>query len=92
MNEKTKAFYASLHEKLSNEHFPLLYMFKFITPSNHDKIALLTNVFDENAEITLNQSKKGNYTSISARTVMLSPEEIIRIYQKAAEVEGVILL
>ena len=49
-------------------------------------------MFSNDAEIIQKQSSKGNYISISVKQVVLSVDEIISIYKKASEIEGVIIL
>lgn len=72
--------------------FPTVYMFKFIVKSEHRKIALIENIFDEEAEIHTKESSGGKYISITARQVVMSVEEIISVYKKANEIEGVMWL
>ena len=83
----------SLKQKLDEQlTFPNLYMFKFITLADNQKIALLENMFSEEAVILQKESNNGKYISITAREVMMSSEEIIAIYKRASEIEGVIAL
>lgn len=82
--------HSQFKEKLDSEYsWPSLYMFKFIVPKGkeEDIIAL----FPSN-ETSTKASKKGNYISVTAKVMMGSSEEIIKIYEKAYEIEGVISL
>jgi putative lipoic acid-binding regulatory protein len=82
-----------LRNKLNEtQSYPSVYMFKFIMEAEHRKIALVENLFSENAEIYTKESGKGNYISITVKEVMMSTEEIIEIYQKASEIKGVMFL
>lgn len=73
--------------------WPSMYLFKFIVPSDNHKIAQLEALFNaETSEIRLRQSKNGKYTSVSAREVMTSAEEVIACYKEAYKIEGVISL
>jgi uncharacterized protein len=82
-----------LRKKLNEtQSYPSVYMFKFIMEAEHRKIALVENLFSENAEIYTKESGKGNYISITVKEVMMSTEEIIGIYTKASEIKGVMLL
>ncbi len=82
-----------LRKKLDEtQSYPSVYMFKFIMDASNRKIALVENLFSENAEIYTKESDKGKYISITITEVMMSTEEIIGIYNKAAEIEGVMLL
>ncbi len=83
-----------LRKKLEDSilSFPYLYMFKFIIKSDNKTMALVEVIFDNDAEIIQKQSAKGNYISITVKQVVLSVDDIITIYEKAAEIEGVISL
>lgn len=72
--------------------FPSVYMFKLIVPSENRTIALVENIFEAEADILTKESGKGKYTSITAKQVVMSAEEIIDIYKKAATIKGVMLL
>ena len=72
--------------------FPYIYMFKFIIKADNKTMALVEVIFDNDAEIIEKQSAKGNYISITVKQVVMSVDEIISIYEKAAEIEGVISL
>lgn len=85
--------FTELKKKLDEtQSYPTVYMFKFILDAQHRKIALIENMFSDNAEIYTKESDKGKYISITVKEVMISTEEIINIYQKASEIEGVMLL
>jgi uncharacterized protein len=82
-----------LRKKLENStSWPTVYMFKFIVMSDNKKIALVESLFGENAEIKQQPSSNGKYTSVTAREVMLNPDQVIEIYQKASSIEGIIAL
>lgn len=72
--------------------FPTVYMFKFIISSDNRKIALVENLFDEEAEILTKESGSGKYISITSKQVVMTVEEIITIYKRAAEIEGIMFL
>lgn len=69
--------------------FPYIYMFKFIIKAENRTIAMVEAIFDNDAEIIQKESAKGNYLSITVKQVVMSVDEIIAIYEKAAEIEGV---
>jgi len=69
--------------------FPYIYMFKFIIKSDNRTMALVEVIFDNDADIIQKQSTKGNYVSITVKQVVMSIDEIISIYEKAAAIEGV---
>ncbi|CAN5436167.1 DUF493 family protein [soil metagenome] len=77
-------------EKLDSQHvWPSLYMFKFIVPKGTEQE--IQSLFPRN-ELTLKKSKQGNYISLTAKVMMGSSDEIIRIYREAYKIEGVIAL
>lgn len=83
-----------LRKKLeeSGMSFPYIYMFKFIIKADNKTMALVEVIFDDDADIIQKQSAKGNYISITVKQVVMSIGEIITIYEKAAEIEGVMSL
>lgn len=86
-------FYVNLREKLESQfNWPQIYMFKFIIPSNNHKLALVEALFSELAQVTIRQSSSNKYMSITAKEMMLSPDEIIKVYKKAGKIEGIISL
>ena len=60
--------------------------------ADNKSIALVQVMFGNDAEIFQKQSSKGNYVSLSVKQVVLSVDEIISIYIKASEIEGLITL
>lgn len=77
---------------LETTSFPSVYMFKLIVPSENRTIALVENLFEAETDILTKESDKGKYTSITAKQVVMSAEEIIEIYKKAAAIKGVMML
>ncbi len=77
---------------LETTSFPSVYMFKLIVPSENRTIALVENLFEEGTDILTKESNKGKYTSITAKQVVMTAEEIIEIYKKAAAIKGVMML
>lgn len=73
--------------------WPALFMFKFIIPADNEKLAQVEALFNATtAEIRLRPSKNGNYTSITAKEIMLSAEAVLERYERAAKIEGLIAL
>lgn len=88
-----KDFYVSLREKLNQQmDWPTIYLFKFIIPADNHKMAQVSELFGEGAQITTRASKKGNYLSLSAKEVMMDAESIIERYKRAENIEGIISL
>ena len=82
-----------LREKLSEDkNWPKVYLFKFIIPNDNKKLALAEALFGSEAQVTLNKSRTGKYISVSARELMISPDEVIQRYEKANKIEGLISL
>ena len=81
-----------LRDQLQLLEWPNVYFFKFIVPSDSEKIARITGLFEDHTEMTLHPSKQGKYTSVSLKVVMLDVDSIIKIYEKASEINGVISL
>lgn len=93
-DKKTEEFYERLKKQLEEDtSWPAPYLFKFIVPAVLEKIAEIRSIFDDlDAEINTRDSIKGNYTSISIRATLESPDLIIEKYIEVSSVEGVISL
>ncbi|MEP1086392.1 DUF493 family protein [Algoriphagus sp.] len=77
-------------EKLEGHgEFPQLYMFKFIVPSG--KEAEVAALFPKH-EITTKASSGGKYVSTTVQAMMQSADQIIKTYEEAAKIEGLISL
>ena len=73
--------------------WPAVFLFKFIVPSDIEKIARVEALFNtKTADIKSKESRNGKYTSISAREVMTSSDSVLDCYKKASEIEGLIAL
>lgn len=90
----TKEFYDRLRKQLEEDtSWPSPYLFKFIVPADLEKIAEIRAVFDHmDAEINTRDSAKGNYTSISVKATLDSPDDVVAKYIEVSNVEGVISL
>jgi len=93
-NKKITEFYKRLKKQLEQDTvWPAPYLFKFIVPSDLEKIAEIEAVFNEtDSVITTRDSSKGKYTSVSVKVTMDSPEDVINKYLEVSNVEGVISL
>jgi len=77
-------------DQLENQHnFPGIYTFKFILPAG--KIDLIKVILPEK-DIIQKPSRNGNYISVTARLTVESPDDVIRIYKEASQIEGIIKL
>lgn len=91
MQEKDK--YDGLRKVLSKQNnWPLIYMFKFIMPANNKIMAQVEGLFDENAKIYRNESKNGNYLSVTVKDKMTDINHIITVYKKAEKIDNLIIL
>ena len=89
MEEKWNA----LREKLEMDPWPRVYMFKFIVPADNERIARVEKLFDTRvAQVNMRTSKKGNFVSITAKEMMMSPDSVIERYKKADGIDGLISL
>jgi putative lipoic acid-binding regulatory protein len=82
-NEKFKALLDESYQ------WPDYYEFKFIIKTE-DKGQILELLVGFTIHET--PSKKGNYTSISARKLMKSTDEVIKVYELISPIKGVIPL
>lgn len=94
MDKKTEEFYVRLKEELSNTSFwPSEYLYKFIVPSDQNKVLEIESAFDNmGAVIKTSQSKTGKYTSVSVNVRMKNPEAVIEKYIQVSGIEGIISL
>ena len=87
-------FYKKLKEQLSDTSiWPSEYLFKFIVPSDKEKILAIQDIFNNTgAVIQTKESRNGKYTSLSINVRMKNPDAVIIKYKEVALVEGVISL
>ena len=93
--QNPEEFYKKLKAQLyDTAMWPSEYLYKFIVPSDNQKIVIIESLFDNlGAVITTKESKNGKYTSISINLTMENPEAVIEKYKEvASKVEGVISL
>ncbi|MCK0159371.1 DUF493 family protein [Allomuricauda sp. F6463D] len=90
----TEEFYNRLREKLlENSSWPSKYLYKFIVPTDEERISQVHKIFDNTgAVIESKKSKKGTYTSLSIMVHLESPDAVIEKYKEVSIVEGVISL
>lgn len=94
MDKKNEEFFDRLKQELINSTaWPAEYLFKFIVPSQQDKVLEIENAFDQmGAVIETTQSKTGKYTSVSINVRMDSAQSVIDKYIELSTVEGIISL
>lgn len=82
-----------LRKKLNEIHiWPSIFMFKFILPTDRERITRLKLIFGEKAEFRERLSANGNYTSITVREMMMDADSIFVRYMLASEIDGIISL
>lgn len=92
--DRSEEFYARLKAQLAESTtWPSNYLYKFIVPTDADKIERIQDIFDNTgAVIESKKSKKGKYTSVSVTVNLKNPDEVIEKYKEVGKVEGVISL
>ena len=76
----------------AQQKWPGIYFFKFIVPNDKVKLDLVRKLFQFEENITYRTSKDIKFISLSCKQLMQNPDEVLAIYQKAGEIEGVISL
>lgn len=94
MDEKTQEFYKRLKEELiKNTLWPSEYLYKFVVPTDVEKIRRIENAFNNmGAVIVTSQSKTGKYTSVSINVRIKNPDTVIEKYIEVSDIEGLISL
>lgn len=94
MDKKTQEFYERLKIELDDANvWPAEYLFKFIVPTDKEKVDAVENAFnDMGAVINTTQSKTGKFTSVSVNVRMQSSQSIIDKYLEVSTIEGIISL
>jgi hypothetical protein len=93
-DENPREFYNRFHGQLeTSQDWPGLYMFKFIVKSKNFQIDKLKNLFDNShKEVSLVNSSKNTFQSLTIKIQMASPDEVIDIYKKVGQFDDVIIL
>jgi hypothetical protein len=82
-----------LRERLDQVHeWPSVYMFKFIFEPEQERLDRVLALFPKEAEVLRKYSTGGKYVSITAREVMLNADDVVARYDKASDIDGVIVL
>ena len=94
MDRKTEEFFDRLKAELEKSNtWPAIYLFKFIVPTDNEKIKQVEQAFDGmGAVIKTTQSKTGKFTSVSIDVQMESPQAVIDKYLEVSVIEGIISL
>lgn len=94
MDDKTREFFERLKVQLENNHaWPAEYLFKFIVPTDREKVLAVENAFNGmGAVVNTKKSKNEHYTSISINVMLDNPDHVIAKYLEVASIEGIISL
>ncbi|QZT38223.1 DUF493 domain-containing protein [Halosquirtibacter xylanolyticus] len=85
--------YKRLEEILKeDDSWPKAYMFKFIVPNQDDKVNIVKAMMPEPNKVVMRSSKDLKYVSVSLKTTVKNADEILDLYKKVDQVEGVIKL
>ncbi|MCX7728350.1 MAG: DUF493 domain-containing protein [Bacteroidia bacterium] len=78
----------------ASQNFPSVYMFKFILSGDNHKIAQIQAIFDgtEHPDISIRQSSRGRYVSITIKQMVQNVEYIMDIYKQVAKIPGVMMM
>ncbi|MEI6277514.1 MAG: hypothetical protein WCP08_16055 [Prolixibacteraceae bacterium] len=76
----------------AQQEWPGVFYFKFIVPNDKIKLDLVRQLFRFEEHITYRTSKDIRFISLSCKQEMKNPDEVLEIYKKAGEIEGVISL
>ena len=76
----------------AQQKWPGIYFFKFIVPNDRSKLDQVRKLFESEANITYRTSKDIRFIALSCKQVMQNPDEVLEIYRKAGEIEGIISL
>lgn len=81
-------------KELLDKHYkwPDTFNFKFIYKADPTIEARLKDIFPENSEFKIKTSNKKNFNSMNVHHLATGSQEVMDIYKKAAEIEGVISL
>ena len=79
-----------LKELLDNQTWPRAYKFKFVVKAHLVEMAK-TELF-EGLEVDERVSAKGSYVSLTCEQVLRNSDEVLRVYEKAQNIEGIISL
>ena len=94
LKNSSKKFYSNFKENLIiSQKWPGIYMFKFILKSNKVKPDFFKKYFRKHRySISIKESSKKNYRSVTIKSKMNTPDEIINIYKDISEVDEIIVL
>ncbi len=82
-----------LRMQLDKMHkWPDVYLYKFVLPKDQTKIDQLLSNFTEKADVSVRESAKGNYVSVTIKEVMFSTDAVVERYKSISAIEGLMSL
>ncbi len=82
-----------LKQSLEKVHeWPSVYMFKFIFEPDEARLQAVLGLFTAESEVLRRYSAGGKYLSITVKEVMMSADDVVARYDRAAGIQGVIVL
>jgi len=76
----------------AEQKWPGIYYFKFIVPNDKVKLEQVKKLFKFEGDITYRTSRDIRFIALSCKQEMKNPDEVLALYLKASEIEGVISL
>ncbi len=94
LKNNSQEFYTNFKENLTkSQKWPGIYMFKFILKSNKIKPDFFKKYFKKHRySMIVKESSKKNYKSVTIKSKMDSPDQIINIYKDLSEIDEIIVL
>lgn len=92
MPEEHDAYKSLLDRLYLYSEWPTLYRFKFIFKSDPQTALKVESWFDDDVKKRYMQSSANNYQSLTIDVNMATPEDVIEIYRKGAEIDGLVML
>lgn len=82
-----------LKDRLEQVHrWPSLYMYKMIFEPEKERLEQVLALFPPGSEMLRKYSAGGKYLSLTVKEVMLTADEVVERYERAAAITGVIML
>ncbi len=82
-----------LRMRLNEVHeWPSVYMFKMIFEPDEERLKAVLGLFPPESEVLRKYSSGGKYLSITVREVMMNADEVVKRYEEASNIGGVIIL
>jgi uncharacterized protein len=76
----------------AEQKWPGIYYFKFIVPNDKVRLEQVKKLFRSEGDITYRTSSDIRFIALSCKQEMKNPDEVLALYRKASEIEGVISL